>query len=195
MAVKMDLSSFMCILIMAIGCLVVILVVNVIIIVSNPENVQITSLFRGAYEDYDTEEGPGATIGQPKYGNLFKDPFYVDVHSDQIIVYPEKNVVTLRQLEAGNNAFEDLLNRIEPMKDRTYVIMVLRPKSARMSRLVRRAIRHRGIDVGQELFEAGRKIPEIKSTAEINAEFSGKTNAPAEDASAEMEAGAEAAAQ
>lgn len=126
MAVKMDLSSFMCILIMAIGCLVVILVVNIIIIVSNPDNVQITSLFRGAYEDYSSEGGAGESIGQPKYGNLLKDPFYMDVYADQIIIYPKKTVVTIDQLENDNNAFEELLNTVEPMKDKSYIIMVLR---------------------------------------------------------------------
>ncbi|MGD9873591.1 MAG: hypothetical protein AB7T27_04900 [Kiritimatiellia bacterium] len=159
--VEMDLSAFMNIIIMAIGCMVVILVVNMVIIVSNPENVEIMSLVRGAYEEYGEEQG--AYVGQPIYANKTKEPFYIDVHADRVILYPEIRELALSELEIKGNAFEQLLDLIEPLKSRIYVILVLRPKSSRVAKQLRRALHDRGIDVGHELYEAGRKIPELKA--------------------------------
>jgi len=169
--VEMDLSAFMNIIIMAIGCLVVILVVNMVIIVSNPDNVEIMSLVRGAYEEYGEEQG--AYVGQPIYANKTKDPYYIDVHSDRVVLYPEVQELALSELETKGNAFEQRLDLIEPMKSRIYVILVLRPKSSRVAKQLRRALHDRGIDVGHELYEAGRKIPELKAPdlATIRAEL------------------------
>ena len=43
---KLDLSSFMCITLMLIGCLVTILVSNIMIVSANPDNISVTTVIR-----------------------------------------------------------------------------------------------------------------------------------------------------
>ena len=147
----MDLSSFMAVLIMCIGCLVILLVVNVIVIISNPENLSITTLVSRAYDNTDEPE-LAKQLGQPFFNNKSKEPSYVDVHPDRLVIYPGKEVVPITELEQPGNAFEQMLDRIDKVKDKEYIILALRPKTSRVSKRLRKAIKDRGIDVGQNFF-------------------------------------------
>lgn len=153
----------MSILIMTIGCLVILLVCNTLIIISNPENLEITSVVRAAYED---EDGSGGFAGVPLFANKAKEPHYIDVYREYVVLYPDKVVVRSADLERKGNPFEEFVNDVAKEKETDYVVLLLRPRSSRTGRKLRSVIRDRGVDVGQELYELGRKIRYGKSVVE-----------------------------
>ncbi len=153
---KVDLSAFMAVLIMTIGALVILLVANTLIIISNPEQTVITSVIRsGIWVDGGTETEGGEPF---PFGNIHKEPAYVDVYPDRIIIYPGGIVVPIRDLERPQNSFERLLDYLSENKDEEYVVLLIRPGSVPVFRHLQRAIEDRGIDLGWELFEAGRPV-------------------------------------
>lgn len=157
--VEMDLSSFMAVLIMTIGCMVVILVSNVIIIVSNPNNTRITSIITSSIyvegmPDSKTEE----TLLPFPNGNQLKEPTYVDVHRDRLIIYPGESIVPVRDMRLEGNAFEKALNRVAANTANEYIILLLRPGTAPVARQLKKSIEQRGIDLGYELFEDERDV-------------------------------------
>jgi hypothetical protein len=155
--VKTDYSSFMPIVLMTVGWCATVLIVNTIIIVSNPENVRITSVIRGSV--YDEETGSDRQGSAPfPHGNKAKEPVYVDVHRDHLVMYPGGEVVSLVDLEKRGNAFERLLAEVGKRTEEQYVVLLLRPRASLVARQLRTALRDRGIDVGYELYEQGRTI-------------------------------------
>ncbi len=152
----MDLSAFMAVLIMTIGALIILLVSNTLIIISNPDQTVITSVIRSAIW---VEGGTEAEGGEPfPFGNIRKEPSYIDVHPDRIIIYPGGEVLPIRDLERPRNAFEQLLDHVGEQRDSEYIVLLIRPGSVSVSRHLQRAIDDRGIDMGWELFEADRTV-------------------------------------
>jgi hypothetical protein len=155
--VEQDLSSFMPILMLTIGSLVFLLVVNTIIIMSNPENVRITSLVRSAL--YVQGRDAGMEGGAPfPNGNKDKEPRYVDVYRDRVVVYPGEYVVPLRDLETEGNAFEKLLSDVAANRAYEYIVMLVRPRAAKVARRIKKAVHAQDVDVGYELFETDRPV-------------------------------------
>lgn len=144
---KTDFSSFMCIILMLTGCLVTIMVANIMIISSNPDNFVITSV-----------------VGLSEFagGNVAKDANYIDVYRDRLELYFEKGmrreIVTITDLEARGNKLDEFLSLIYDRRETEYVVMLVRPNSADISRRLRTAVRNRGIDLGMELFEEDKEI-------------------------------------
>lgn len=154
-----DLSSFMAILIMTIGALVTLLVSNTLIIISNPENTQITSIVTSSLYVPPPLGGTGSEGGAPfPLGNKVKEPMYLDVHRDRIIIYPGEEVLPVRDFERVGNILEERLSDMEGKADREYVVLLVRPRSAVVARRLAKAVRDRGIDLGVELYEADRPI-------------------------------------
>lgn len=153
---KQDLSSFMAILIMTIGALVVILISNTMVIISNPQNTAITSVVTSSlFVDGDESHEGGSPF--PK-GNVLKEPNYIDVHRDRVRIYPGGYDLPVRELERPGNALETMLERVHAVRDEEYIILLVRPRAAEVYRRVARAIQDRNIDLGVELFEAGREV-------------------------------------
>ena len=153
---EQDLSSFMAVLIMTIGCLVVLLVSNVIIIISNPENTSISTVVRAAIEA-DGDDKLGSTTPFP-YGNRLKEPTYVDIFEDRLIIYPGEEIVPIPDLEREGNAFERLVDRVENNHATSYIVFLVRPRAALVVRRLKKMVKARGIDIGYELFEEGRDV-------------------------------------
>lgn len=156
--IEMDLSSFMAVLIMTIGCMVVLLVSNTIIIVSNPNNTRITSVVQSSLYFSDSKAERSDAKSPFPLGNQAKEPSYVDVHRDRLEIYPGNHIVPVRHLGLEGNAFEQLLDRVSTNVANEYVVLLVRPGSVQVSRQLRKAISQRDIDVGFELFEAGRPV-------------------------------------
>jgi len=110
-------------------------------------------LLEEASKDLDSK-----TFIPPKFRHMRQDPIYVDVEPNQLTIYPEKIVVTARDLILEGNAFEKFLDEMEPKKDSQYIVLILRPGSAVFQRRLRQAIRDRGIDVGFEPWDTGREL-------------------------------------
>jgi hypothetical protein len=137
-----DLSAFMPILMLTIGVLVFLLVVNTIIIMSNPENVRISSIVRSALYVPEEKGGSGTEGGAPfPFGNEHKEPAYIDVYRDRLYVYteetPQGEVLPVRDLEIPGNAVERLLDDVAAVKDEEYIILLVRPYAARIARRLR----------------------------------------------------------
>ncbi len=155
---KQDLSSFMAILIMTIGALIVLLVSNTVIIMANPENTAITSVVTSSLF-IPPPTGDGTEGGMPfPHGNMMKEPVYIDVHPDRIIMYPGGEVLPVRELDRPRNALEQFLERVHENRHEEYVVLLVRPRAALVSRRLTKAVRDRDIDLGHELFEAGRAV-------------------------------------
>jgi len=154
---KVDLTGFMPVILMTVGCLVILLVVNTVIIVSNPENIRITSVVKAAL--YEPGRRHGLETGAPfPFGNRAKEPVYFDVHPDRIVIYPGEKTVLLGDLLVPGNALERAMDAVEKRKDTYYIVLLARPGTARLVRKLRKLVEGRGIDMGFELYEADREI-------------------------------------
>jgi len=144
---KTDFSSFMCIILMLTGCLVTIMVANIMIINSNPDNFVITSVI-----------GLSGFAG----GNVSKDANYIDVYRDRLEVYFDKGerkaVVPLSDLELSGNPLEQMVEQVYQIRETEYIVLLVRPYAAEITRRLRAAIVSRGIDLGMELFEADKEV-------------------------------------
>ncbi len=144
---KTDFSSFMCIILMLTGCLVTIMVANIMIIGANPDNIVITSV-----------------VGLTGFsgGNVQKDANYIDVYRDRMEIYFDKGnrreVVPIGDLERRGNLLEQFLANVSAQSETEYIVMLVRPYSAELSRRLRIAIESRGVDIGMELFEMEREV-------------------------------------
>lgn len=148
-----DLSSFMCIILMLIGVMVIVLVTNTIVILSNPQNIRITSIFQSR-----SAPGGGSSEQPFPFGNKAKEPVYVDVHKDHLVVYPGQEVVSLPDLERRGNALERLVAGVETNGENEYIVLLARPGTALVVHRLKKVIRDRGIDLGVELFEANARV-------------------------------------
>ncbi len=160
-APEMDTSGFQAIVLMLIGILMIILISNVLTILSNPENIKVGSIVTGAV--FDDEEDKGEFV-PPKFQNLERDPIYVDVEADRLILIHKQKVILARDLMFAGNDFELFLDDVEKRRDDVYIVLLLRPGSAQFQRRLRQVIRERKIGVGFEPWDAGRAIIVEEST-------------------------------
>jgi hypothetical protein len=106
--------------------------------------------------------------GSAKFQNMRQDPVYVDVEANRMIIYEPQSrpfEVLARELLLPGNDFEAFLDWLEPRKATRYVVLLLRPGSAKFQRRLRQICRERGVDVGFEPWDAGRTI-EIAGAAQ-----------------------------
>lgn len=167
---KTDFSSFMCVILMLTGCLVTIMISNVVVISANPENVQITSILPS------TGAGAEKEIYDPK-GNVIKNPWYVEVWRDRLIIHPGSVEVALRELESRENRFERFLRKIEAVKHREYIVLLVRENAGSVARKLKKVIRDRQIDTGMDLLKGADpvvlRIINTNQLAELEAIVSG----------------------
>ena len=144
---KTDFSSFMCIILMLTGCLVTLVVANIMIIAGNPDNITITSVI-GLSEFSD--------------GNVAKDANYIDVRRDRLDLYFEHGArlvsVPISDLETKGNKLDEFIDTVFAVKDTEYIVMLVRPGSSDIFRRLRSAIKSRKIDLGMELFEHEQQV-------------------------------------
>lgn len=160
---SVDTSGFQNIVLMLIGVLMVMLISNVVTIISNPDNIKIGALVTGGVYGDDEK-----SVAMPKFQNMRQDPVYVDVEANRMIIYEPQSrpfEVLARELLLPGNDFEAFLDWIEPRKATRYVVLLLRPGSAKFQRRLRQICRERGVDVGFEPWDAGRTI-EIAGAAQ-----------------------------
>ncbi len=146
---KTDFSSFMCIILMLTGCLVTILISNIVVIAANPNNVEITSVIGGtSAAGGDVDEAMDVT-----FGNITKAPWYLEVTRTYLTIYPGEKRVGIRELEERNNPFEEMLAKVEEKKDKQYIVLLVRPLASSFARQLKKIITDRGIEIGMDLLE------------------------------------------
>lgn len=147
-----DFSSFMCVILMLTGCLVTIMISNIVIIAANPENVQITSIAPTVGDSVGAGDNQEEAVKDDQ-GNVTKNPWYLEVARDHLIIHPGEEIVNIKDLEGRDNGFERLLARVEERKEREYIVLLIRPYGAGVARQIKRAIVDRKIDVGMDLLQ------------------------------------------
>jgi hypothetical protein len=140
-----DFSSFMCVILMLTGCLVTIMISNVVILSANPENVQITAVMPQGVDPEKEKELVDV------HGNVIKIPWYVEVWRDRLIIHPGEIAVPVRELERRDNNFDLFLRRVEDRKNSQYIVLLVREHGAVIARKLKKVIRDRGIDTGMDL--------------------------------------------
>jgi hypothetical protein len=138
----LDLFPFLGVVLMAAGVLIVALVSNLLAVLESPDHVRITSIIRSS--------GVGAQAGEAK------QPSRVEVYRDHLVIYPDEVVVAVRDLDREGDAFKKLLDDVSAEKESRYILLMARPGSATVVNLLKKRIRACGVDVGCELYEAGR---------------------------------------
>ena len=161
-ATKTDFSSFMCVILMLTGALVTIMISNVVIIAANPENVQITSIIPQGFDPSTEKEVEDST------GNVTKNPWYLEVWRDRMIIHPTEEVIGVVDLEEKANNFERFLDRVEARKNSQYIVLLVRENAAALARRLKQAIRDRKIDTGMDLLFKTDPIM-LRNTATSNA--------------------------
>lgn len=154
---SVDTSGFQNIVLMLIGVLMVMLISNVVTIISNPDNIKIGALVTGGVYGEDETKN----VAMPKFQNMRQDPVYIDVEANRMIIYEPPSrpyEVLAREMLLPGNDFDVFLDWIEARKTSRYVVLLLRPGSAKFQRRLRQICRERGIDVGFEPWDVGRTI-------------------------------------
>jgi hypothetical protein len=101
-ATKTDFSSFMCVILMLTGALVTIMISNVVIIAANPENVQITSIIPSGFDPSTEKEVEDST------GNVTKNPWYLEVWRDRMIIHPTGEEIIMSELEVEGKQLREV---------------------------------------------------------------------------------------
>jgi len=155
---EVDTSGFQNIVLMLVGVLMIMLISNVLTIISNPDNIKIGALVTGTVYEEEGENGDPATFIPPKFENMDKNPIYVEVLRDRLVIYPESTVVTEVELRLPGNAFETFLDQVALISDQRYIVLLLRPDCALFQRKLRKIITDRKIDIGFEPWESNRTV-------------------------------------
>ena len=137
----LDLFPFLGVVLMVAAVLIVALVANLLTVLGSADHIRITSIIRSS--------GAGA-------GGKAKQPSQVDVYRDHLVIYPDGVIVAVRDMGREGDAFRRLLDDVSAEKDSRYVLLMARPGSATVVNLLKKRIRARGVDVGCELYQAGR---------------------------------------
>ena len=104
----------------------------------------------------------------PASANMRKDPVYIDVQPDQIVIYPEKMEIAASALAVPHNGFEEFLDQVEQVRSVRYSVFVLRPGSVDLQRRVRQLMQDRNLELGFEPVETGRDFMEVAQNPAYN---------------------------
>ena len=160
---KTDFSSFMCIILMLTGALVTIMISNVVVIAANPDKIEITSVVGDINKPVEIDD----------YGNKKKNPWYVEVLRDRLVIHPGGEIVNIKDLENRDNGFERLLTRVSAKQDEQYVVLLVRPYAAHIARQIKKAVVDRKLDVGVDLLEKDIPVNVMSSSTNFSAAASG----------------------
>ena len=140
----MDVTGFLSVMSIVTGLIALILFTIALRIAMNPKALRIVSfrLFTSI-----------RTSGQNP-----KIPSYVDCHPTHIMLYPGETKLSWEDLQRPGNGFQQMLDRILAAAHEQYIIVMVRPGSAKFFRAVRNEIGKRRIDVGYDAIPADFKV-------------------------------------
>ena len=170
-----------CLILILIGILVIIMVSQALIVVVTPDKHKVQAI------QTSNVDGLPQDNGFPD-GNDFKEPSYIDVHREHIVIYPGKVKVTKRQLDNKRvvNDFDRKVKFISENKDAEYVVFLVRPHAATLARRLRkRVLESSFIDVGTELVMSTFEFDHVSGTQDMSAQERKDAKALA-DAAAEL---------
>ncbi|MDD2235859.1 MAG: hypothetical protein PHP44_04440 [Kiritimatiellae bacterium] len=98
---------------------------------------------RDAFSDWDV----------PLFSQKEKEPLYIDVHADQLTLYPGEATVKVSELNQADTPLAAMIARVAAHRDEQYIVLIIRPGSVRVARRLKGMIEDHHIDVGSELLE------------------------------------------
>ena len=103
---------------------------------------------------------PSLAFSAPRTCNMRLDAVYVDVHPDKVILCGENAEIAANDLTGPESAFERFLQNVELQRKYRYIVLILRPGSGHLRQQLRDQVLAHNIDLGIELWEAGREFPD-----------------------------------
>lgn len=157
---RSDFSAFMFIVFMLAGCLLVILISNMAVVVVDPATVVVSGILRAP----GFVAGTSSNTATPGHiyagGNVTKHAHFVDVHPDHLIFYPDEKRIPIATLAQPGNPFEQLIAALQPRRNADYIVLLVRPRTAALTRTLRKAVLDAGLDVGLDIYEQHQKVRE-----------------------------------
>ena len=99
---------------------------------------------------------PALLFADSRPFNVRRDPVFVDVHPDKIVILPQGDEMAAADLSAPDNLFAQFLDQIAEVRARRYVVFLLRPGSEKLFLRLLPQMASRHIDLGIEPWEAHR---------------------------------------
>jgi hypothetical protein len=149
-----------CLIFILLGIMIMVLVSQVLVAVADPDGKQVISVVESHVDGFRESEA------FPE-GNIFKEPLYVDVHPDKVVVYPYDAEFSQRSIIFETTDYDTMLEVVASRPDKEYVLFLVRPQASRVYNLLRRRIEafnrtlrdpSTHIEMGMELYESDRKV-------------------------------------
>ena len=147
-----------CLMLVFIGILLMVFIAQTMITVSNPANASpIPPVHSG-----------GAGFFEPRAfprGNTTLEPVYLDVHRDRVVIYPDEITISQREVFGPKaqsrtsgldydfrpgGSLDLLAGNIAKAEPAQYVVMLVRPGAAEMSKKLDKVLTAHGIAIGRE---------------------------------------------
>lgn len=146
--IDIDVLPYLSIMVITLNLICLILIVTVTRIALNPDALPVVTLegILGSDKEQSASEG------------IIKIPSYVDCRPEGLVLYPGEILVNATTLGEPGNPFERLLDRVAANSLKEYVVLLVRPDSARFYRGARDMIAQRDIDVGYDAVDTDYKI-------------------------------------
>ena len=150
-----------CLILILLGILMIVFVSQVLVMITEPDNKEILSVVESKVDGFrESKAFPD--------GNLFREPTYIDVHQNKIVIHPGEEVVTQRELYQKQNAFFKLLDEIKGNHQNESIILLVRPRAAGLKRYLQQIVKEDyKLDLGVELYESAREVEHVSSTREL----------------------------
>lgn len=150
-----------CLILILLGILIIIFVAQVLVVITEPDNKDIVSVVESRVDGFrESKAFPD--------GNLIKEPTYIDVHQNMVVIHPGQTEIPQRELFLPENRLTDILEEIRKDAENQYVILLVRPRAAKLQRYLRdQVIAQYNLDIGIELFESARPVEHVSSTRKL----------------------------
>jgi hypothetical protein len=166
--IDIDVVPYLSIMVIVLKLICLILIVTVMRIALNPRQLRVVS-FEGLYQ------GAAAklpTPGKDQHGSglarVVKVPSYVECSENGVGLFPGEVKLSLNDLMQPGNQLEKLLDDVVADTSNQYVIVLMRPRSGKVYRYVRRMVAERPIDVGYDVLDEDAKIDWRKEAKSLN---------------------------
>ncbi len=163
-----------CLILVFIGILLMVFIAQSLIKISDTTNAKIITVTPSMVDGFREDRA------FPQ-GNIAKEPTYLDVRREKVVIHPNNIVVEQRDLFVSKRPqkkgelnydftpdgdLDRLTRNIQDNATGEYVVMLVRPGAADISKRISDLLRQRGIDVGRELYASDRLVEHVSKTRE-----------------------------
>jgi hypothetical protein len=142
-----------------IGILLTTVITQAVVVLADPTQKDVVTVLQSQVDGFPEERAF-------PHGNDKKQPIYLEVVKDKVIIHPGKAEVSQRELRQPDNLVAKKIDEAATNADDYYFVLVIRPGAALLGRQLRTEIRKRGLDVGVDLFDSARQLEHVSKTEE-----------------------------